>query len=151
VEVAPRADVAAAGRFLKGHSNGRFASLGDASRFSSKYGLNTALLYPLAYLDYSFAPYVNVSLDIPFVRMAASDPSEARQMQALIDWAPFSDFVATHPQVNDHDSLAVGFIRENSIRDLIVEKGRALPDAFRPLVLDSLALPTKSAVIYRLQ
>jgi hypothetical protein len=133
-------------RFV-GEKPGYFVNYNSSIASNDLFQKNTVGFPPLPVLQYFVDPYVNISLNSPFL-MNSSDTLLQQWEKPMLQSAPYSYYYFHHN--NKPDSVILhNFIKEKNIAFLTVPFGITMPVDLQDIVKDSLVLSKEQWKIYK--
>lgn len=140
-------DFVAAKSFIEKHSNGIFSNLRSNKEFNSLFAKNTVVGQPLPFYNYIINPYIDVSLNAPWIDIDSSY-IYARIEAKLIKSAPLTQYKnLVYPNASK-ELVISSFIKDKRIAFLSVSRDTILPDAYRGMINDSIELRGSGWKIY---
>jgi hypothetical protein len=136
--------------FLEGEESSVFLNLKADTEFSSVFQKNTRLFQPLPEINYLFNPYINESLNIPFL-LQDSIAMTSPIVRMLVHHTSFYQYLKGQQQgpYRNKEELMYDFAKKVKARYLVVSKQTSVPAVFRSSISDSLVLSEQ--VVYQLR
>lgn len=136
VDRIPKNDWVAANNFIKRYKKSYFVNIRHHTEFNSIFTKSTIVGQPLMFLDYIVEPYVNISLNTPWINIDSASIYAGIEQKLLMS-APFSKYVNEKNKELSADDYMYQFIKEKNISFVSVSAAAALPEIFKPSVSDS--------------
>lgn len=144
-------DYTAATSFLKKHGEGYFVNLKADEELNSVFSRNTVYDQPLLFIDYIVSPYVNISLNSPYLPPIDKKSTFQGEDEKNREASPFYQYIKTLSSDTTKEAMIPRFIRDKSIRYLTASGKSSLPVQVYPLIKDSVTLTNQRWKIYFLQ
>jgi hypothetical protein len=136
--------------FLEGEESPVFLNLKAAHEFPGVFQKNTRLFQPLPEINYLLNPYINESLNIPYLLQDSMNIT-APTVRMLLHNTSMYQYMKTQQLAPQRagEELMQEFAKEVNARYLVVSKQTSIPTVFRASVADSLQLT--DWVVYKLR
>jgi hypothetical protein len=127
-----------------------FANLNDTGYLQTNYWYaNTVVYQPLEAIAKEVHPYLNFSLNAPYLHFDQSDPAFDGK-KSMAEWAPFTYYVQKHQLQHLPPGQAMSrFMTQYKIDFLTVPDSLSIPEQLRASFTDSLTLPKTRWTIYK--
>jgi hypothetical protein len=137
--------------FLKGNQQVVFATFKDLSEFPTLFHKNTRFAHALPVLHYLYTPYINESLNTPFLSVDSASPYKSVEA-SLISQSSFDYFSKQLKDVarfGSAEQQMQSFVEQNEVNYITVSEKALVPAFVYSITQDSLILPSEGWKVYR--
>ncbi|HMG66192.1 MAG TPA: hypothetical protein VK588_00855 [Chitinophagaceae bacterium] len=133
-----------------GAYKGYYGNIKDRRSDKTFFDKNTIAYQPLPFLAYHFKPYLNTSLDAPWITIDSSFSYIADQKRN-IEIAPFTQYVNRNPAQTSRDDMIISFLKKYNIQFVTVSSSLGVPAFLQKYINRKLVLPELQLTIFNLR